>query len=93
MARMTITKEGDPGDFTYWHNDRNDAFITFEPAGSRDCGVAGLYVAARMGDRRFWCQDAEGNVYSFHGLLDKDTSAPTYMRRMARQAQKDIGAA
>ena len=89
---MKITKRNDGGGAFAWTNDKNNGFISFKPdAPGGDTSTAeGMYVAARLGDRRFWCEDAKGYVYSFASLIGGSTSAPAYMRRMARQAQKDI---
>ena len=89
---MKITKHDDGGGAFAWTNDKNNGFISFTPAApDGDTSTAeGMYGAARLGDRRFWCQDGKDLVYSFRSLVNGSTSAPAYMRRMAKQAQKDL---
>ena len=38
-----------------------------------------------------WCEDDKGFVYSFGALASgRDKSAPSHMRRLARQVAKDL---
>jgi len=94
MARMTITKRNDGDGALVWTNDKNNGFIAYTPdAPDGDTPTPeGMYVAARLGDRRFWCEDAKGYVYSFASLIGGSASAPAYMRRMAREVRRQVDA-
>lgn len=75
---MKITKHDDGDGAFAWTNSTNNGFINFQPA----CGGS---------MRMWWCEDDDGHLYSFTGLVNGSTDAPAYMRRMAKQAKKDLG--
>ena len=48
------------------------------------------YVAARIGSREFWCEGHDGKMYRFESLLSGASSAPAYMKALARRVDRDI---
>ena len=48
------------------------------------------YVAARIGSPEFWCEGHDDKMYRFESLLSGASSAPAYMKTLARRVARDI---
>ena len=75
---MKIKKHEENGGGFSLTNNKNNAFITFNPE------------PATMGGGRLWIEDHEGYVYGGAAQASGLTTAPAYLRRMARLAAKII---
>ena len=84
---MSIIHRED-GSSQTWSNSNNNGFIRFSP--KQDGGIQDSYIAARLGNQDFWCEDHKDFVYSIEGLLSKHSRAPAYMKRLARRAMSDL---
>jgi hypothetical protein len=86
MARVNRNKIERSG--STWYR-LGGGHITWSPERADECHGSG-YITARVGTREFWCEDREGYMYSFSGLVDGYSSAPAYMRTLARRVKRDI---
>lgn len=90
---MKFRRIDDSNDHSTWVTDSNNAFIRVrfaDPAKKDDLDAVGLYIYARLGNFRYWCEDNQGFMYNFESLLDGTADAPAYMKRLAKRVARDL---